>query len=125
MKPWHLVLAAALAAGVVGFIVLGRASSNETKSVATSLTALPSEAARVAASANVSAALPSLEAYRAEHGSYAGASAAALGAYNQALSPTLVVQSASATGYCVEDTVDGATASVTGPAGQVVAAPCT
>lgn len=125
MKISHLVLIiVAVVAAVVAFITLGHAASRETTSVASQAVAIPNQAAVTAAEANVQAALPALTAYYAEHGTYTGASAAVLRSYNQGLSPALVIKGASSAGFCLEDTVDGATASATATTGPVVQAAC-
>lgn len=124
MKPWHVVAAIAVAGAAVGFFAFGRAASNTTRSVASAAVTIPAQAAATAAESNVQQALPALSAYYAAEGTYAGASAASLAGYGGGLSPTLVVVGASATGFCVEDTVDGATASASSTSGPVVAAAC-
>lgn len=124
MKAWHVLAAIAAAGAAVGFFAFGHAASKTTQSVGSAAVAIPSQAATTAAEANVQQALPALSAYYAEQGTYAGASAAALRSYNQAVSPTLVVVGASSSGFCVEDTVDGATASASSVSGPVVAGAC-
>ena len=74
---------------------------------------------------NVQIALPALSQYYTDHGTYVGASAATLAAYNGGLSRTLVVVGATATSFCVEDTVtDGGTAHATSTSGPVSSGPC-
>ena len=124
MKLSHVILAAVIAAGVFAYIKFGRAAHKTTQSIATSLIAIPNQAATRAAESNVQQALGALGAYYTDHGTYVGASAAALQTYNTGVSPSLVVVGPTATSFCVEDTVDGATASATSTTGPAVAGPC-
>lgn len=124
MKLSRIILAAAIAAGVFAYIKFGHAAHKTTQSIATSLIAIPNQAATRAAESNVQQALGALGAYYTEHGTYVGASAGALQGYNTGVSPTLVVVGATATSFCVEDTVDGATANASNTAGPVVPGPC-
>jgi type IV pilus assembly protein PilA len=68
-----------------------------------------------AAKANLRAALPSAEAYYADNGTYVGMNAAALKAIDSGVSATLTVASATATAYCLTDTVNSKVWSVSGP----------
>ena len=124
LKFSHVVLAALIAAGVFAYIKFGRAAHNTTQSIATSLIAIPNQAATRAAESNVQEALGALATYYTENGTYAGASTAALQSLNTGISPSLQIVNASTTGFCMEDTVDGATASATSTSGPVVAGPC-
>lgn len=124
MKPWHLFAALAVAGGVIAFFAFGRAANKTAQTIASNVVAIPSQAATTAAESNVDQALGTLSAYFAEHGTYVGASPATLASYNQAVSPSLAVVGATATGFCVEDTVDGATASATSTNGPVSAGAC-
>jgi type IV pilus assembly protein PilA len=78
-------------------------------------------AANSAAQANLRAAIPAAEAYYADDaplgggGSYVGMTAARLRAIDSGLSSTLTVASATATTYCLTDTVRGKVWSVRGP----------
>ena len=72
-------------------------------------------AANNAAKANLRAALPSAEAFYADNGTYVGLTPTTLKAIDTGVSPTLTVASASATAYCITDTVSGKTWSVAGP----------
>ena len=77
------------------------------------------------AKANVRAALPSIEAYYSDNGVYTGMTPAGLKAsYDSGLSGTLIVPSVTATTYCVEDTVAGASAHANGPGGSVLTGGC-
>ena len=75
------------------------------------------------AEANVRAAIPALEAYNADHGSYAGATLAALRRYDPGVSGVRVVR-ATGTTYCLVSSFGGATAHKEGPAGPILAGPC-
>jgi type IV pilus assembly protein PilA len=78
-------------------------------------------AANNAAKANLRAALPAAEAYYADDapaggaGSYVGMTPAKLKAIDSGVSDSLTVASATATTYCLTDTVSGKTWSVAGP----------
>jgi len=76
-------------------------------------------AANNAAQANLRAAVPAAEAYYADEGTYATMNLAALEAIDSGVSPTLTVQAAAATSYCLTDTVSGKTWSVSGPGGSM------
>ena len=75
------------------------------------------------AEANVRAAIPALEAYNADHGSYAGATLAVLQHYDPGVSGVRVVR-ATGTTYCLMSSFAGATAHKDGPAGPILAGPC-
>ena len=124
MKPWHVVALIAVVAGVIGYTRLGHAAKSTTETIASNALAIPSQASLTVAEQNVQQALPALQSYFTEHGTYAGASATALRSYNGGLSPTLQVVGASATAFCVEDTVDGATADAVSTSGPVAAGRC-
>jgi len=73
-------------------------------------------AANNAAKANLRAALPSAESYYSDNGTYVGMTRTNLASgYDQGISPTLSVASATAAAYCITDTVSGKTWSVAGP----------
>jgi hypothetical protein len=76
------------------------------------------------AQANVRAAIPALEAYFADNGTYAGATVEGLrSTYDPGILDVRIV-SASATTYCVESTASGETASKAGPAADVSDGSC-
>ena len=92
---------------------------------------------QAAANANVHAALPAVEAYRADCGKYADATAsecadgiarafdvAGLKSYAPGLELQAVKSVGSGSGYCVEARVGGKTASFTGPGGSTAATAC-
>ncbi len=74
-----------------------------------------------AALANVREAIPSAEAYYMDQtpNTYAGMDRAALAAIDSGVSSTLSVASATATSYCIQDTVGNKDAHVNGPGGTV------
>jgi type IV pilus assembly protein PilA len=72
-------------------------------------------AANRAAQANLRASLPSAEAYYSDNKTYVGMNVAALRAIDAGLSSTLSVVSATATNYCITETIAGETWSVRGP----------
>ncbi|MGZ4335096.1 MAG: hypothetical protein ACXVRJ_12625 [Gaiellaceae bacterium] len=94
------------------------------KDVSNLITSTPNAAALQVAEANVQATNTTLQSYFATHGSYDGATADALRALDAGLSPTITV-TATATSYCIQSVVDGATASLRGPgAGAPQPGPC-
>ncbi len=72
-------------------------------------------AANNAAKSNLRAAVPSAEAYYSDNGTYVGMDNTALKAIDSGVSSSLTVPSATATAYCLTDTVSGKTWSVAGP----------
>jgi hypothetical protein len=83
----------------------------------------PQTALRIAMS-NVRAAIPATEAYYADHSGYRGATFNALRSYDSGLSPSVSVVTAGSKRYCLESTVNGQTASVSGPGGTVMQGAC-
>jgi hypothetical protein len=124
LKIWHLLVAGALAVTVLAIVRLGRDAKNETKTVAIVAASMPEEMAKRTAAANVRSTIPSLEAFYAEHGTYAGATVAALRAIDTGLDPTVELGWIEKGRYCLESTVEGQTASVTGPGGEIVLGGC-
>jgi hypothetical protein len=126
LKFWHLLVVGALAvSAVVAFVHIGRGATKETKTVASVATTMPAEFAKQAAAANVRSAIPSLEAFYAEHGTYGGADVSALRRdYDPGIDLSVKLGWVETGRYCLEDTVEGQTASVTGPNGEVVFAGC-
>ena len=77
-----------------------------------------------AAGADLRAAIPSVEAYFSDNGTYSGMSAAGLAAsYDQSISPSIIlVKTATASTYCVQATSPNDTtkvASKSGPSAQI------
>jgi type IV pilus assembly protein PilA len=78
-----------------------------------------------AAGADLRAAIPSVEAYFSDNGTYSGMTAAGLASvYDQSINPSIIlVKSTSATSYCVQATSPNDTtkvASKAGPSAQIV-----
>ena len=81
-------------------------------------------ASQAAAKANVRSALPAVEAYFSDNDTYVGMDLAALQGIDAGVAPTLAVGTVTATAYCIEDTVSGQTASVSGPGGTIGLSAC-
>jgi prepilin-type N-terminal cleavage/methylation domain-containing protein len=78
-----------------------------------------------AAQANVSAAVPGIEAYAADHATgYTGVTSAVLQASYDAGIKHITIVSASATTYCVQSTVGAATFNKNGPSANIATGPC-
>ena len=77
-----------------------------------------------AAQANVSAAVPGLEAYNADHNGYTNVTLSALQASYDAGIKNIVVVSATSTTYCIESTVGAAEYHKSGPGGDIVSGSC-
>jgi hypothetical protein len=125
---WHLCLVGALAGAaltaVIMVVLVGRSANTETNTIAVVAGAMPEEAAKQAAAANVRASIPSVEAFYADHGTYSGATIAALRAYDPGIDSTVRLAWVNTGRYCVQSTVDGQTASDTGPGGDVLSGGC-
>jgi hypothetical protein len=126
LKFWRLLVVGALAVSAVAAVVhIGRGATNETKTVASVATTMPAEIAKQAAAANVRSAIPSLEAFYADHGTYGGADISALRRdYDPGIDPTVKLGWLETGRYCLESTVEGQTASVPGPNGEIVFGGC-
>ena len=77
-----------------------------------------------AAQANVRAAIPGIEAYNADHGSYAGATSAVLQASYDAGIKHIIVKTATATTYCIQSTVGTSVYKKAGPAADITSGAC-
>jgi len=77
-----------------------------------------------AAQANVRAAVPGMEAYNADHGTYTGATSAILQASYDAGIKHILVKSATATTYCIQSTVGASTYEKAGPSADIVSGAC-
>jgi type IV pilus assembly protein PilA len=77
-----------------------------------------------AAQANVRAAIPGLEAFSADHNTYAGATSATLQASYDAGIKHINVKTATATTYCVESTVGAASFHKNGPFEDIITGLC-
>lgn len=126
LRFWRLLVVGALAVAAVAAVIhIGRGATKETKTVANLATTMPAEIAKQAAAANVRAAIPSLEAFYAEHGTYAGADIPALRRdYDPGIDSTVKLGWVQNGRFCLESTVEGQTASVTGPNGEIVLVGC-
>jgi type IV pilus assembly protein PilA len=77
-----------------------------------------------AAQANVRSSIPAVEAYFADNNTYAGATLAYLQTtYDQGVK-NIVIQSATATTYCVESVVGAETFKKSGPGADIVSGAC-
>ena len=77
-----------------------------------------------AAQANVRAAVPGMEAFNADHGTYAGATSAVLQASYDAGIKNINVKTATATTYCIDSTVGSAVFKKAGPGAAITAGAC-
>jgi type IV pilus assembly protein PilA len=77
-----------------------------------------------AAEANVRAAVPGMEAYNADHGTYTGATSAILQASYDAGIKHIVVKTANNTTYCIQSTVGSATWMKNGPSADITSGSC-
>ena len=77
-----------------------------------------------AAQANVRAAVPGMEAFNADHGTYVGATSAALQASYDAGIKHILVKSQTATGYCIQSTVGASVYHKAGPSADIVSGVC-
>lgn len=75
--------------------------------------------------ANIRAAIPAIEAWNADHGSYEGMTIAKLRVqYDYGIPTALKLSQISKTSYCLESTATNMTYSFRGPAGPVTPGPC-
>ena len=77
-----------------------------------------------AAQANVRAAVPGMEAFNADHGTYTGATSAVLQASYDAGIKHILVKSQTQTGYCIESTVGASVYHKAGPSADIVSGVC-
>jgi hypothetical protein len=132
---WQLVLAVALAALAVG-VAVGRYVVPDQPDLARyelpggtiyfedrSQEELDQETAQGEAKANVRASIPAVEAWYADHQTYAGMTLEGLRGYDAGIK-AIEIRAATATGYCVESTVRETTFSKPGPAADIVAGRC-
>ena len=77
-----------------------------------------------AAQANVSAAIPGLEAYNADNNGYTGATSAVLQSTYDAGIKHIVVKTATATTYCIQSTVGSSVYFKNGPANDIKVGAC-
>jgi prepilin-type N-terminal cleavage/methylation domain-containing protein len=77
-----------------------------------------------AAEANVRAAVPGMEAFNADHGTYVGATSAALqGSYDAGIKH-INTKSLTQTGYCIDSTVGSQSYHKAGPAADITTGVC-
>jgi type IV pilus assembly protein PilA len=77
-----------------------------------------------AAQANVRAAVPGMEAFNADHGTYAAATSAVLQASYDAGIKNIRVKTATATTYCIDSTVGASVYKKAGPGASITAGAC-
>jgi type IV pilus assembly protein PilA len=77
-----------------------------------------------AAEADVSAAIPGMEAYNADHNGYTGATSAILQASYDAGIKNILVKTATATSYCIQSTVGADTWFKNGPGAVIASGTC-
>jgi len=124
MRISNFLIVVCAAAGIgIGAYLLGHAVDAPAKQLDTVI-AEPAQAASVTAEANLQAAVSAATSYRIDHGSYAGMTTGDLRSYDKGFPSGVSVKKASASAYCVESTVAGATASIRGPNGTFVARGC-
>jgi hypothetical protein len=75
------------------------------------------------AEANVRAAIPAIEAYYADHGTYRRATLRALQGYDAGVANVRII-SATRGSYCIESAVGGATYHKQGPAAEIASGSC-
>jgi len=118
-----VIIVCAVAGLVVGVYKVGHAVDEPAKQLDT-VVALPAQAATATAQANLTAAVSAAASYRIDHGGYAGMTANGLRSYDDALAPGVSVKRASASAYCLENSVADATVSISGPNGTFSARRC-
>ena len=124
MRISTLLIIVCAAAGIgIGAYFVGHAVDQPAKQLDTVI-AEPARAASVTAEANLQSAVSAAASYHFDHGTYAGMTTSDLRSYDKGLPSGVSVSGASAGGYCVESTVDGATVSIRGPNGTLVARRC-
>jgi hypothetical protein len=103
--------------------LLSGRSEKTSDAIVKSITTPIQQAARAEAESNVRGAIPTVQVYFADHGTYAGMTAAALRAINPGLSPTVQVFP-TAGGYCLTATVRGISVRNVGPSADVTEGTC-
>ena len=119
-----LVIGGVIALAVFGAVRALSGKSDETsKAIVSSITTPIQQAARAEAEANVHGAIPAVQIYFADHGSYTGISTAALRTIDAGVSPTVQVVP-TAGSYCVMATVRGIAVRNVGPSTDVTDGSC-
>ena len=77
-----------------------------------------------AAEANVRAAVPGIEAFNADHGTYVGATSAILQASYDAGIKHISLKNLTATSYCIQSVVGASTFHKSGPSADIVTGAC-
>ena len=77
-----------------------------------------------AAEANVRAAVPGIEAFNADHGTYVGATSAILQASYDAGIKHITLKNLTATSYCIQSIVGASTFHKSGPSADIVTGAC-
>lgn len=117
MRITNLLIIVCVAAGIgFGAYHLGHAVDRPAKQLDT-VVSEPHQAAAATAQSNLGAAVSAAASFKLDHGSYAGMTTNALRGYDRGLASSVAVKQATTSGYCLESTVAGATASVRGPNG--------
>src|SRR5689334_7274409 len=118
-----LIIVCAIAGGVFGASRVGHAVDGPARQLQTVI-GETTQAAGATAQSNLAGVVSAAAAYKVEHGTYDGMTTGALRSYDGGLASSVSVRQASASSYCVESKADGATVSITGPNGFVVAHGC-
>ena len=119
-----VVIGGIIALAVFGAVRALSGKSDETsKAIVSSITTPIQQAARAEAEANVRGAIPAVQIYFADNGSYAGISTAALRTINAGVSPTVQVVP-TAGSYCLMATVRGISVRNVGPSTDVTDGSC-
>jgi hypothetical protein len=108
----------------VGLGVAFHFAGDQAEKTTSTILGFPDQAARATAHANLSAALPALQTFAAEHGGYAGLTIDALRQIDPSVSAGASLHDVSAAGACLELTIRTSTASVTTPGGAILDSPC-
>jgi hypothetical protein len=128
MKLSHVLALLAAGAAIVGFVVairaVGRSSADTADKLDVLVSSIPATAAAGAAAENVRAAIPALDAFFAESGSYGGLTTAKLRELDPGLGATVTVVWSRPDAVCIQSTVNAVTASATRPNGGVIAGSC-
>jgi hypothetical protein len=122
-----LIVAAACVAALTAGIVIGHyalPAHGKAKSSSGGFYVSREEADAAQAMANVRAAVPALEAWNADHGTYKGATLEKLRTQYDYGLPDVTFVFTTRTDYCYESRVGAAVASKHGPGGEVVPQPC-
>ena len=119
-----VVIGGVIALAVFGAVRALSGKSDETsKAIVSSITTPIQQAARAEAESNVRGAIPAVQIYFADTGTYAGISTAALRTINAGLSPTVQVVP-TAGSYCLMATVRGISVRNVGPSADVTDGSC-